>query len=139
MDGEEDYSSKPGDTARGQDTNDMTFVINSYLKDAMKIMNMMRSHNLLTDIILEVGSESFQAHKVVLAAASPYFKKTLKMPESLDLTGLTKHPHQSVTDAENCYDNNAQEMLTETYRKLLAGCSWMTCRNRTEDFLLSVA
>ncbi|XP_046683546.1 kelch-like ECH-associated protein 1B [Homalodisca vitripennis] len=74
MDGEEDYSSKPGDTARGQDTNDMTFVINSYLKDAMKIMNMMRSHNLLTDIILEVGSESFQAHKVVLAAASPYFK-----------------------------------------------------------------
>lgn len=37
-------------------------------------MNMMRSHNLLTDIVLEVGTEMFHAHKVVLAAASPYFK-----------------------------------------------------------------
>lgn len=29
---------------------------------------------MLTDVILEVGAELFYAHKVVLAAASPYFK-----------------------------------------------------------------
>jgi kelch-like protein 19 len=29
---------------------------------------------MLTDVILEVGEELFHAHKVVLAAASPYFK-----------------------------------------------------------------
>jgi kelch-like protein 19 len=37
-------------------------------------MQLMRSHHMLTDIVLEVGSELFHAHKVVLAAASPYFK-----------------------------------------------------------------
>lgn len=37
-------------------------------------MDMMRSHQMLTDVILEVGSELFYAHRVVLAAASPYFK-----------------------------------------------------------------
>lgn len=29
---------------------------------------------MLTDVVLEVGNELFHAHKVVLAAASPYFK-----------------------------------------------------------------
>nr|CAD7416466.1 unnamed protein product [Timema poppensis] len=38
------------------------------------MMFMMRSHHMLTDVILEVGTELFHAHKVVLAAASPYFK-----------------------------------------------------------------
>lgn len=35
---------------------------------------MMRRHQMLTDVVLEVGSELFHAHRVVLAAASPYFK-----------------------------------------------------------------
>lgn len=29
---------------------------------------------MLTDVVLEVGTELFHAHRVVLAAASPYFK-----------------------------------------------------------------
>lgn len=57
---------------------DMTFCIPDYLKEAMKMMFMMRSHHMLTDVILEVGSELFHAHKVVLAAASPYFKVHFK-------------------------------------------------------------
>uniref|UniRef100_A0A1B6E609 Kelch-like protein diablo n=1 Tax=Clastoptera arizonana TaxID=38151 RepID=A0A1B6E609_9HEMI len=56
------------------DLSEMTFCIANYLKEAMKMMFMMRSHHMLTDIILEVGSELFHAHKVILAAASPYFK-----------------------------------------------------------------
>ena len=39
-------------------------------------MSMMRSHHMLTDVMLEVGEDIFHAHKVVLAAASPYFKVT---------------------------------------------------------------
>ncbi|XP_043285498.1 kelch-like ECH-associated protein 1B isoform X2 [Venturia canescens] len=53
---------------------DLTFCMANYIKDAMKMMFMMRSHHMLTDVILEVGSELFHAHKVILAAASPYFK-----------------------------------------------------------------
>lgn len=40
----------------------------------LQMMALMRNHGMLTDVILEVGAESFHAHKVVLAAASPYFK-----------------------------------------------------------------
>ncbi|XP_043483132.1 kelch-like ECH-associated protein 1B [Leptopilina heterotoma] len=53
---------------------DMTFCMANYLKEVMKMMFMMRTHHMLTDVILEVGSELFHAHKVILAAASPYFK-----------------------------------------------------------------
>ena len=56
------------------DLGDVTFYMSKYLKEAMKMMFMMRSHHMLTDVVLEVGSELFHAHKVVLAAASPYFK-----------------------------------------------------------------
>lgn len=59
------------------DLGDMTFCMANYLKETMKMMFMMRSHHMLTDVILEVGSELFHAHKVILAAASPYFKVSL--------------------------------------------------------------
>ncbi|CAG9115589.1 unnamed protein product [Plutella xylostella] len=64
-----------GDHSGGSnDIGDMTFCMGNYIADAMKMMFMMRSHHMLTDVILEVGNELFHVHKVVLAAASPYFK-----------------------------------------------------------------
>lgn len=57
---------------------DLTFCMANYVKEAMKMMFMMRSHHMLTDVILEVGSELFHAHKVILAAASPYFKVNIQ-------------------------------------------------------------
>lgn len=60
------------------DLGDMTFCMANYIKEAMKMMFMMRSHHMLTDVILEVGQELFHAHKVILAAASPYFKVSIK-------------------------------------------------------------
>ncbi|XP_022905246.1 kelch-like ECH-associated protein 1B isoform X2 [Onthophagus taurus] len=53
---------------------DMSFSMFEYIKDAMRAMDMMRGHQMLTDVILEVGTELFHVHRVVLAAASPYFK-----------------------------------------------------------------
>lgn len=53
---------------------DINFCMSNYAKEALRMMFMMRSHNMLTDVILEVKQELFPAHKVVLSAASPYFK-----------------------------------------------------------------
>ncbi|XP_014481560.1 PREDICTED: kelch-like ECH-associated protein 1 isoform X1 [Dinoponera quadriceps] len=61
-------------TEKHGDLGDMTFCMANYVKEAMKMMFMMRTHHMLTDVILEVGTELFHAHKVILAAASPYFK-----------------------------------------------------------------
>lgn len=67
------------DTTRSMDEqdatdDDMTFCMANYAKEALKMMFMMRSHGMLTDVVLEVKKELFPAHKVVLSAASPYFK-----------------------------------------------------------------
>lgn len=56
------------------DSGDMSFCMAMYSKDVLKMMYMMRSHHMLTDVILEVEKELFHVHKVVLSAASPYFK-----------------------------------------------------------------
>lgn len=53
---------------------DMTFCMGNYARETMKMIFMMRSHHMLTDVILEVQQELFHAHKVILSAASPYFK-----------------------------------------------------------------
>lgn len=57
-----------------EDLGDMSFCMSQYAKEALKMIFMMRSHHMLTDVILEVGKELFHAHKVMLSAASPYFK-----------------------------------------------------------------
>ncbi|OWR47270.1 actin binding protein [Danaus plexippus plexippus] len=56
------------------DIGDMTFCLGNYVPDFMKMLFTMRSHHMLTDVVLEVGNELFHVHKVVLAAGSPYFK-----------------------------------------------------------------
>lgn len=53
---------------------DMSFCMSNYARETMKNLFMMRSHHMLTDVVLEVKSELFHAHKCILAAASPYFK-----------------------------------------------------------------
>lgn len=57
-----------------EDPGDMSFCMSNYARETMKMMFMMRSHHMLTDVIIEVQQELFHAHKVVLSAASPYFK-----------------------------------------------------------------
>lgn len=62
------------DPCTREENGDMSFCMSNYAKDAMKIMFMMRSHHMLTDVVLEVKDELFHAHKVILSAGSPYFK-----------------------------------------------------------------
>lgn len=65
------YGSSEGDK---EDQGDMSFCMSNYARETMKMMFMMRSHHMLTDVVIEVQHELFHAHKVVLSAASPYFK-----------------------------------------------------------------
>lgn len=60
--------------ASKDDLGDMMFCMSNYAKEMLKMMYMMRSHHMLTDVILEVENELFHAHKIVLSSASPYFK-----------------------------------------------------------------
>ncbi|XP_034241117.1 kelch-like ECH-associated protein 1B isoform X5 [Thrips palmi] len=68
----------PGGSAysidKNSDLGDMYFNMTNYVGDTLKMMCMMRSHHMLTDVVLQAGSEQFHAHKLVLASASPYFK-----------------------------------------------------------------
>ena len=57
--------------------NEMTFCLSNFVKGVMRVMYMLRNHHVLTDVILEVDAEEFHAHKIILAAASPYFKVIL--------------------------------------------------------------
>ena len=65
---------KPKKTLENKCTREMHFKMPKYLTDAFKTMFKMRGDGLLTDVILELESEEVRAHKLVLAAASPYFK-----------------------------------------------------------------
>lgn len=75
----------------------MIFCMSSYAKESMKMMQMMRSHHMLTDVVLEVKGELFHAHKIVLSAGSSYFKAmfTSGLKESemsrVRLQGVSKH------------------------------------------------
>uniref|UniRef100_A0A2H1VNF5 SFRICE_027304 n=1 Tax=Spodoptera frugiperda TaxID=7108 RepID=A0A2H1VNF5_SPOFR len=65
---------------------DLTFCMGNYISDFMKMMFTMRSHHMLTDVVLEVGNELFHVHKVVLAAGSPYFKvQVLQLNEAYEV------------------------------------------------------
>ena len=62
----------------------MHFTIMKHPKEAFEVMNMLRHANKLCDVTLRTGTDTFKAHKIVLAAASPYFKAmfTAGMKES---------------------------------------------------------
>lgn len=54
--------------------NSLRITFETFPKEALEVMSMLRCHQKLCDVELHVGTEIFHAHKVVLAAASPYFK-----------------------------------------------------------------
>lgn len=46
----------------------------AHSKDLVNALKFLRQDEDLCDVVLRVGSTSISAHKVVLAASSPYFK-----------------------------------------------------------------
>lgn len=69
-----------GDTLRGeagyempQQQQQQRHLQGSHLAEAFVAMNCMRLKGQLTDVLLLAGEQSLKAHRLVLAAASPYF------------------------------------------------------------------
>ncbi|KAH7935342.1 hypothetical protein HPB52_006459 [Rhipicephalus sanguineus] len=52
----------------------MTLSVDSYPKESLEVMDLMRRQGFLCDVEIRVGSESFPAHRLVLLAMSPYFR-----------------------------------------------------------------
>lgn len=73
----------------------------------LQMMCMMRNNHMLTDVVLEVGSELFHAHKVVLAAASPYFKVTVN-----SFLDILRHAYKALIKIKNIH---IQEMVVTCY------------------------
>lgn len=82
-----------------EENGDMTFCISNYAKESMKMMFMMRSHHMLTDVVLEVKDELFHAHKIVLSAGSSYFKAMFT--SGLKESDMSRVRIQGVSDTFN--------------------------------------
>ena len=67
------YRPKPVNAKKPLDGS-MHFSIMKHYKEGFEVMNTLRHNGQLCDVTLRAGSEMFRAHRVVLAAASPYFK-----------------------------------------------------------------
>ncbi|EEC12440.1 gigaxonin, putative [Ixodes scapularis] len=48
--------------------------IDTFPKEALEVMDLMRRQRVLCDVEIRVGSESFPAHRLVLLSMSPYFR-----------------------------------------------------------------
>ncbi|KAL8598586.1 hypothetical protein ACOMHN_013469 [Nucella lapillus] len=68
------YRPKPMMTRQKPADGSMQFNIMKHPKEAMEVMHHLRLSGKLCDVALKVGSEEVKAHKLVLAAASPYFR-----------------------------------------------------------------
>nr|ASA39900.1 kelch-like ECH-associated protein 1 [Azumapecten farreri] len=67
------YRPRPVTTEKPTDGS-MHFTIMKHPKEALDVMSTLRRLTKLCDVTLIVGEEKFLAHKIVLAAASPYFR-----------------------------------------------------------------
>ena len=52
-------TSSPQNDQKSDELGDMTFYMSNYAKEALKMMQLMRQHHLLTDCVLEVENELF--------------------------------------------------------------------------------
>ncbi|XP_077553231.1 kelch like ECH associated protein 1 [Haemaphysalis longicornis] len=52
----------------------MELAVESFPKESLEVMDLMRRQGVLCDVEIRVGSESFPAHRLVLLAMSPYFR-----------------------------------------------------------------
>lgn len=48
--------------------------VENFPKESLEVMDLMRRHRVLCDVEIRVGADSFPAHRLVLLAASPYFR-----------------------------------------------------------------
>ncbi|KAI0232585.1 Kelch-like ECH-associated protein 1 [Lamellibrachia satsuma] len=110
------YKPKPVSADKPMDGS-MHFTITKQPKEALEVMNVLRQNKKLCDVSLKAESRTFPAHKLVLAAASPYFKAmfcTSGMRESemieIPLQGVTASVLGTLIDFAYTSEINVSEL-----------------------------
>lgn len=52
----------------------MPYVSDKHPRQTLEVINLLRKHRELCDVVLVVGSKKIYAHRVILSACSPYFR-----------------------------------------------------------------
>ena len=84
--------------------NQLVHKSSSHPKNLLESLNLLRCRQELCDVVLEVGSKRIYAHRVVLAACSPYFHAMF--------TGELQESKQTEVEIKDI-DEHAMEILVE--------------------------
>ena len=72
----------------------MPYVSDKHPRQTLEVINLLRKHRELCDVVLVVGSKKIYAHRVILSACSPYFRyKPLTHDLLSGPAGRARHPH----------------------------------------------
>lgn len=52
----------------------MPYVSDKHPRQTLEVINLLRKHRELCDVVLVVGAKKIYAHRVILSACSPYFR-----------------------------------------------------------------
>uniref|UniRef100_A0A8C6TT09 Kelch-like protein 20 n=1 Tax=Neogobius melanostomus TaxID=47308 RepID=A0A8C6TT09_9GOBI len=61
-------------TSARQDPARMPYVSDKHPRQTLEVINLLRKHRELCDVVLVVGAKKIYAHRVILSACSPYFR-----------------------------------------------------------------
>lgn len=75
----------------------MPYVSDKHPRQTLEVINLLRKHRELCDVVLVVGAKKIYAHRVILSACSPYFRyqdtKTRSRKLYLRFILLNKHQY----------------------------------------------
>lgn len=54
----------------------MPYISDKHPRQTLEVINLLRKHRELCDVVLVVGAKKIYAHRVILSACSPYFRYT---------------------------------------------------------------
>lgn len=125
----------------------------AHSKDLVNGLKFLRQDEDLCDVVLRVGSTSISAHKVVLAACSPYFKAMFagglseSRQNTVTLQELNEHAMETIVDffysgEIEISDSNVQDLLPVTcllqVQSLQQACCEFLKRQLSSDNCLGI-
>ena len=119
-----------------------TFVNKAYQDDFMTAVHKLRQNNEYTDVTLQSGSVQIQCHRVVLAAASDYFKAMFGRgfkESASDTVQLTIEPEILTSIIDYIYTGEIQ-LTVDNVEGLVNACDVLqldTLKAGCDDFLMS--
>ena len=119
------------------------FVDKAYQDDFMKAVHRLRQNNEYTDVTLHSGGVQIQCHRVVLAAASDYFKAMFRcglQDKSSDPVQMTMEPAIMTSVIDYIYTGEI-ELTIDNVKSLVEACDILQLdglKAACEDFMTSL-